>query len=197
MCRVTGSTKNISPRRIKAKNRIRLKSLGNSHGLGRAMHTREKRTIRPREAAPTRDAESGGTLPLPSEGGTGKEKAICCSQSESGEAGRRVRDSLLGRMNKVAERESNASTSCSQPPALGGDTHQLSEISFTFTHKHRSSSCPGIVTAKGVHAASETTLHPTHRAALHPGALLWAMYPGKRPLFPDVSVWKPAAGRAQ
>lgn len=32
---------------------------GNSRGLGRAMHTREKRNVRPRETAPIRDAESG------------------------------------------------------------------------------------------------------------------------------------------
>ena len=59
MCRVTESTKNVSPRRIKAKIRIRFKCLGNGHGLGRAMHTREKRNIRPRETASIRDAESG------------------------------------------------------------------------------------------------------------------------------------------
>lgn len=45
--------------RIKAKTRIRFKCLGNSHVLGRAIHTREKRTIRPRETSSFRDAESG------------------------------------------------------------------------------------------------------------------------------------------
>lgn len=44
---------------MKAKIRIRFKCLGNSHSLGKAMHTREKRNIRPRETTPIRDAESG------------------------------------------------------------------------------------------------------------------------------------------
>lgn len=45
--------------RIKTKMRIRFKYLGNSHGLGRAIHTREKRNITPIETASFRDAESG------------------------------------------------------------------------------------------------------------------------------------------
>lgn len=97
----------------------------------------------------------------------------------------------------MVERESNASTSCSQPPALGGDTYQLLEVSFTFTHKHWFSSCPRTVTAKVVHTVSESTLHLTHRPTLQPCALLRAMYPEKHPIFPDLFVWKPAAGRAE
>lgn len=57
MCRIRESTKNISPRRIKAKTKIRFKC--NSHGLRRAVHARERRKIRWGETASIRDAESG------------------------------------------------------------------------------------------------------------------------------------------
>lgn len=128
---------------MKAKIRIRFKHLGNSHGLGRAMHTREKRNTRLRETASIRDAESG-RLPLPCEGGPGKEKETCCSQTESGESGRWIRDRVCwGEWRTQLERESNASTSCSQPPALGGDTYQLLYISFTFTPSAGSAAAPG------------------------------------------------------
>jgi len=93
--------------------------------------------------------------------------------------------------------ESSTSTSCSQPPALGGDTYQLLSTSFTFSHKHWFSSCPWTVTAEGIRGASENAHHLTHRTAEHLSALLQVIHPKKCHIFPDIFVLQLAAGRGQ
>lgn len=92
-------------------------------------------------------------------------------------------------MRTQLERESTTSTSYCQPPALGGDTHQLWYMSCTFTGKHWSSGCPRTVTARGIYTGNEKTQRFPCCTA-NPSVLPQEMDPKNRHIFQDVFVLK-------